>query len=687
MRVPVKKPILPIFMFVVLECISIGLIGFGQREEFRPNSLILQVHAGASKSQLDALNAANSATVRRRLLETKEVIFFEIELPDQANLDAAILAYEHSPVVHRARRNAVVWADLASVRIPNDPGFSSQWHLDAIDAPELWRWETGSGNVTIAVVDTGVDVDHPDLVDNLDLDNAKNFRDDENEDGDAPVDDDDDHGTFTAGLIGAVGDNGIGATGVMWDVNLLPLKLLSPIWVEGQWVPTEADFIQAYGYAKDQGAKIINNSWNGIHEYSNIASAIESLQDNDILFVFSAGNDGRDVDTTNWEAGDVFPCKHHLKNVICVAAVDEAGNLAGFSNLGRRGVHLAAPGVAIYSTTNGGGTAEGASADPATVNYCGTTCRNSGTSWAAPLVSGVAGMMKSVNPDLTYWQIKENLLLSSQPVSTGSLVGVTHTGRMLNANLAPWAFGDSFDDSPASQRLFLSNPTKSRWAVPQNGYALCDPVLRKVDDSNGVDTDDVAIDAEFTGSTAMTIAGYWAEFPPENQDQTLVIRVTSRNEGTDIMNEMGRISVGLVENAGITNQTCGTLGTYKRMSFGDYVFAGIDLKGPSDRSYPFIVYDTPLTDLSYSPYYLDLRGVKNLSIAVTITDESVTLYASNSDNGTPLITTGSGDHFIQVNFPYSWDLGTNAVPVLMYYGSSGETGTHHLYIREFVSLR
>jgi subtilisin family serine protease len=266
--------------------------------------------------------------------------------------------------------NYVVRADAT----PNDSRLSQLWGLhntgqtvngvagtaDAdVDAPEAWDLTTGSANVTVAVLDSGIAYDHPDLAPNVWVNTDEVAGNHIDDDGNGFVDDrrgwdfiaaDNDpmdeqgHGTHVAGTIGARGNNDVAGNGntdiagVAWNVRLMPLRVL-----DGEGAGTFAELIGAIEYARDNGARIANlslSSWDASQAvYDALASAPT------VTFVTSAGNWGKDVDD-NWRT---FPCMYDLANVLCVAATDQHDRLADFSNFGATSVDLAAPGVSTFS--------------------------------------------------------------------------------------------------------------------------------------------------------------------------------------------------------------------------------------------------------------------------------------------------------------------------------------------------
>jgi hypothetical protein len=311
---------------------------------------------------------------------------------------------------------------------PNDPEFSQLWGLhnegqtggtvDAdIDAPEAWELKTES-DVVVAVIDTGVDYNHPDLAANMWVNQNEipdNGIDDDgngcvddvygcdfvNDDGD-PFDDHF-HGTHVAGTIAAVGNNNDGIVGVSWTAKIMAIKFLS-----GGGSGTIADAISAVQYATHMGAQISNNSWGGGGYSQALYDAIQVAGEEGILFVAAAGNY-----SNNNDAYPSYPASYDLDNIIAVAATDHHDNLAGFSNYGLTTVDLGAPGVNIYSTMPNN-------------NYSSL----SGTSMAAPHVSGAISLLWAKCSKLTHTQVKQNILETVDNVP--ALSGKTVTGGRLN---------------------------------------------------------------------------------------------------------------------------------------------------------------------------------------------------------------------------------------------------------------
>lgn len=286
------------------------------------------------------------------------------------------------------------------VATPNEPLFASLWGLKSIGLPSAWDLTTGSTNVTVAVIDSGVDYTHPDLAQNI-WSNPNEIENQIDDDGNGFVDDirgwnfaegnnnpidSYGHGTHVAGIIGARGNNGFGVVGVNWSTKLMPVKVFSN---SGQ--STTADIINGILYAANNGAKILNNSYSSGISVA-MTNAVIHSRDKNTLFVAAAGNDG--------SSSAVYPASLStmVGNVISVTSTDASNSLSVFSNYGT-GVDLAAPGGQILSTAPSG-------------RYIYL----SGTSMAAPHVSGVAALMLSHSPNASSIDIKNSIL------STGQLI-------------------------------------------------------------------------------------------------------------------------------------------------------------------------------------------------------------------------------------------------------------------------
>lgn len=384
-----------------------------------------------------------------------------LELVDVSEGNArAIQALKHNPHVLYAEPDAV----LRPTATPNDPSFSKQWGLNQssnidINAPEVWASFTGDPNFKVAVLDTGVDYNHPDLRDNMWRnpgeiagngvdDDGNGFKDDVygydfiNNDSD-PMDDVD-HGTHCAGIIAATGNNGIGISGVNWRAKIVALKFLGP---DGG---VTSDAIRALDYAQKMGIKVSSNSYGGEGTSEQaFKDALNAAAAANHVFVAAAGNDGRDNELTA-----NYPSNYTMPNLVAVAALDASGALASYSNWGATSVDIAAPGSSIYSTVPGGGYA-----------YM------SGTSMATPHVAGVIALVYAQNPTWTYSQVIGRVLGTVRKMSSlsGKVVsgGMVDAAAALRTSISSLTVGPAyiFGSTAATGTVTIGSPAPSGGAV------------------------------------------------------------------------------------------------------------------------------------------------------------------------------------------------------------------------------
>jgi serine protease len=313
---------------------------------------------------------------------------------------------------------------------PDDPSFGQQWGLQNtgqvvngikgtpgadINATTSWNVATDSRSVVVAELDSGVDYRHPDL--------AANVWTNPDGVGGCPAGthgynvvtntcdplDDFGHGTQVAGILGAVGNNGIGIAGAAWRTTVLPVK-----WTDSTGRGSTSRLIRALEWtlkAKAAGVnvRVVNDSavFSGTSFSQALSDELDKLAANNILFVTAAGNNKNDNDIT-----PKYPCSYGKTNEVCVAATDQRDRLASFSNWGATTVDLAAPGKNILTTVPGGG-----------YGY------TKGTSFAAPLVAGAAALALSVQ-DTSTSALKARILGGIDPLP--SLAGKVRTGGRLD---------------------------------------------------------------------------------------------------------------------------------------------------------------------------------------------------------------------------------------------------------------
>lgn len=362
-------------------------------------------------------SSAVSSQALKSLGSDPRVEFFEPDL--EFGLDQ--VEAEQSTVLPQEQK---VPSPLAR-RKPNDFN-SRQWGLDNgsrtdIDAPEAWARTVGRRDIgpIIAVIDTGVDTDHPDLKDNLwtnpgeipgnGIDDDRNGIVDDVHGFDAyyqdgQPEDPNGHGTHCAGIIGATGNNRRGITGVNWQARIMPVKIFDN---SAKPKTSTSAILRGIAYAGNNGARLTSNSWGGPTRRSSVSRAFSSSR---AFHLMGAGNDSQNNDSKPF-----YPASYRLNNSLSVAAVDRRGNLSSFSNYGKNSVDLAAPGTAIYSTIPGG-------------RYGS----KSGTSMATPHVTGVAGLLLSLAPRMSNSQIRSFLLGGVK--SLASLTETTASGGIVNAS-------------------------------------------------------------------------------------------------------------------------------------------------------------------------------------------------------------------------------------------------------------
>ena len=405
-----------------------------------------------------------------------------IQLPRGMSIDEALARYRDHPDVLDVEANSIATAipDLPEFSAasaegttgettPNDPQLASQWALEKINAPLAWLNQTGSAEVVVAVIDTGVNYLHEDLAANMWRNPGEIPDNGLDDDGNGKIDDvfgidtandsqgnDSDpfdhgvssyyHGSLVAGIIGAVGDNGLGIAGLNWSVRIMAVRA-----IRSSNLISLSDELEALEYVlnmKNGGVNIraVNMSYGGMAYSTAERDALAALADAGILLCAAAGNNG-----TNNDVSPLYPASHPLPGIIAVAASDEADRLATFatgktSHYGRTSVDLAAPGIHIASTFG-----------PVTNSYYANFW---GTSAATPHVAGAVALLAAANPQASPQQIKTALLESVdvRPAFTNKMVshGRLNLGRAIDHPLI--ANGPAtIAQQPISQTVVLSN--------------------------------------------------------------------------------------------------------------------------------------------------------------------------------------------------------------------------------------
>ena len=434
-------------MLLWAACAVIAILGAGSTSAqqppnapFVPGEILVRFRPVATESQRDGFRQA----VGSRLLRRFDRFDIEhIQLPANVSVAQALRLLQGNPDVLSAAPNYLQY--VAAPGPPNDPSWLASsppnlWGLEKIDAQAAWNdFGTDSSNVVVAMIDTGTDYNHPDLAANIwSSPGPFTFQGVTCPQGTHGVNtfanpmtcdptDDSGHGTFTAGIVGAVGNNGIGVVGVNWNVQIMPCKANGP-----DAVGTSASAIACLNFILDQkvnhgvNVRVINNSWGNFQFDPNIKAAIDATVQAGIINVCAAGNVGGDNDGSN----PFYPASYTSPGIVSVAASDRDDNPAVFeeidpatgqryrTNYGATSVDLAAPGALTVSTFS--------RPQSPGVEYL----VNGGTSYAAPHVSGVAVRLAALHPALSVSELKTILMGSVDHLAQWS--GKVVSGGRLN---------------------------------------------------------------------------------------------------------------------------------------------------------------------------------------------------------------------------------------------------------------
>lgn len=401
---------------------------FAQKTEpkFVNDELLVKFRSDAKLSAIDRKHASTGASVLEKF---PQLGWQRVRIPAGMSLESAVKIYNSDPNVEAVQPN-YYYHLLAT---PNDPQFSSpnMYGLVRISAPQAWDVQTGSSNVVVAVIDTGVRYTHQDLAANMWTNPGEVNGNGVDDDGNGFADDfygydfffndsnpldEHGHGTHVSGTIGAVGNNSIGVVGVNWNVRIMAVKIYDS---DGRGT-TSAMLVNAYNYVrlmKNRGVniRVTNNSYGGCDEACGFdqatKDAIDALGNSGVLNVFAAGNNNSNNDTTPH-----YPSNYTSPIILSVAASTSTDSRAGFSNFGAESVDIAAPGSSILSTWG--------SSDTAYQTI-------SGTSMATPHVAGAAALLSSHNQALSAASLKATLMNTADPLTQWN--GIVKTGGRLNA--------------------------------------------------------------------------------------------------------------------------------------------------------------------------------------------------------------------------------------------------------------
>lgn len=424
------------------------LLEQGADLKFDPFSVLVRFDIAADPTAIERA----IAMVDGRVLEVYDLVPGLVHLEIGVPVDRAIAALNQVKCVRYAEPD---WVCKAS-GVPNDPNFGNLWGMRntgqtvnsdpgvaGADSRAHLAWDsfTGSPSFVVAIIDDGTNRTHPDLAANIWSNPGEIAGDGIDNEGNGYVDDtwgydfyqrDSDptgtgHGTHTAGTVGAVGNNGVGVAGVMWNCKLMALRFLGP---NGG---VTSDAILSVQYANSKRVRVSNNSWGGGGFSQALYDAINAGKAGNHLFVAASGNSGINSDTS-----PAYPGAYNLDNIINVAATDNNDGRASFSNYGATTVDIGAPGVTILSTYGTSG-----------YSYL------NGTSMACPHVAGAAALVTAANPTLSYAQIRSRILSTARPVS--SLSGLCVTGGVVD--IAAAIAGSGGGGTNTAPTVAISSPT------------------------------------------------------------------------------------------------------------------------------------------------------------------------------------------------------------------------------------
>ena len=440
---------------------------------FVPGRILVQFRPETARASVAGLISQAGA---REAAEIPGIGVHIVELPAGADEEAAVRAFNSRPEVDFAELDRIVPVqDL----IPNDPYYTTEWHLPKIAAPTAWSSATGSGGLTIAICDTGVDGTHPDLA--AKLVPGWNFYDNNSNTSDVYG-----HGTAVAGTAAAASNNGLGVASVAWGCSLMPLRVSA---ADGS--ATYSAIASAITWAADHGARVANVSYI-VSDSSTVSSAAQYLQSKGGVLAVSAGNYA------------TFDSSKDNPYMLVVSATDQNDVLTTWSNTGNN-VDLCAPGVNIGTTSNGG-----------------TYGAGSGTSFSAPIVAGVAALVLSMNPSLTPAQVTSILQQSADDLGAAGWDASYGWGRVNVARAVSLAGG-----SPPPQPD--TTPPSATITSPAAGGTVSGTISVQVTASDDVGVASVSLKMDGTSLGTDTSSPYtfsWNTSTAPNGDHTLSATVS-----------------------------------------------------------------------------------------------------------------------------------------------------------------
>jgi subtilisin family serine protease len=417
---------------------------------YRTDRILIQPKPGIDRLVLENFHLAQKCCV----LQTFDRLgrLQTLNVPKGESVPSLIAKYQRSGLVSFAEPDYLVYAATT----PNDPFYANGtlWGLNNygqnggtagadIGATNAWDVQTSASNIVVAVIDSGIRYTHEDLASNMwvnPMDGSHGWN--AVATNNVPLDDNG-HGTQVAGVLGAVGNNGTGVVGVAWQVQMMACKCLN-----SSGVGSDSDLITCIDYACTNGARIINASVAGPNFSSAVSNAIAGARAAGIIFVAAAGNGTPPNPGTDDDIIPAYPACYQIDNIVTVAYTTDTDALGQFSNFGATNVALAAPGDQIYSTTAVSDSSYSSSF------YVNLRIYGTGTSYAAPYVSGACALLMAQYPADNYSQTISRLLSSTDPLPalagkcrTGGRLNLARALRTIDVSVIPTAGGNPFQMS------------------------------------------------------------------------------------------------------------------------------------------------------------------------------------------------------------------------------------------------
>jgi subtilisin family serine protease len=502
------KRIAPAVLVTLLGLCSTAAMAIEPGRDFRQDELLVKYRDGESAAATQQLRSGLGMTAKRSLLNGRVEL---LSLPAITTAEATAELLRQDPRVEYAEPN---FRRHKMAFVPNDPLFAQQWGLrntgqanfvaggaagtPGADLNLVNAWDgsnngtpsrVGSAAVIVAVIDDGIETTHEDLAANIVA--GYDFKDNDNDPN--PSSDDDRHGTWVAGCIGAVGNNGIGVAGVAWNSKIMPLRFDYDV----------ATHVEALEYARDHGASIVNASFGGPGFSQTELDAIKDLGTHDILYVASAGNDDSNIDRGQID----YPANYDADNIVSVASISRQGQITSFSQYGPLSVDVAAPGLQIVTTA---------------IHNSYSSGGISGTSFSAPYVAGVAALIRSQYPSADYREVKARLIESGQNGDNAKLLtigGRVDADAALAMTAGPSLIVKSVTLDAAGNQSLDPGETVTMHVVVQNLWQAASNVVISASADNGVTVNGGAIalgsiaqdgtaSADFSVTVPATISGH-----------------------------------------------------------------------------------------------------------------------------------------------------------------------------------